>query len=495
MRYFLLAALLLTPTLQADDSESPAGATNIRFEQRQAESPWRRQLFNIRGLDYPNHVLGFNNNGIITPIDINSKFNNLDGSKITQGIVPADRLGSGTPSAELFLRGDGTWAIPPSTSSSTSWSSDVNGGGFDLVDVNTIEAETVTASLINSTDIPGSQIVGPVADLVYGKISTSKSMRYIPTVVEPTMGSTIEVNSANTYTVVTLNESTETINLTNPQDDGTSVLIRFIPHTTDTIVNIQQPVYSSFLKTNITSFKIRANNVELWQLWRSNGIWISYEPIDILDLPDYEEGSTTYFEWQKTDGGVGKITIQQLAQAMSGLVTRTGVKRTLYVTAAEMIPRVSGGPAQTTVELATNKIMYKGLLFDAIVAETAGFWVTFPTAWAGTNITVKAHWTAAGGSASETVQWKFSARGFGDNQAIDQATGVVQTVQDTLLATNNMHITATSSPITVAGTSTANKPVYFEVSRDVANDNLSVDATLIGVSIEYDESSTEPVTQ
>ena len=73
MRYFLLAALLLTPTLQADDSESPAGATNIRFEQRQAESPWRRQLFNIRGLDYPNHVLGFNNNGIITPIDINKK--------------------------------------------------------------------------------------------------------------------------------------------------------------------------------------------------------------------------------------------------------------------------------------------------------------------------------------------------------------------------------------------------------------------------------------
>lgn len=36
----------------------------------------------------------------------------LDGSQITSGTVAAGRLGTGTPSASTFLRGDGTWGAP-----------------------------------------------------------------------------------------------------------------------------------------------------------------------------------------------------------------------------------------------------------------------------------------------------------------------------------------------------------------------------------------------
>lgn len=52
----------------SSDSKALSGATNMRFEQRQASAPWTRKLINIRGLDYPGCVLGFNNEGQFIPI-------------------------------------------------------------------------------------------------------------------------------------------------------------------------------------------------------------------------------------------------------------------------------------------------------------------------------------------------------------------------------------------------------------------------------------------
>ena len=40
---------------------------------------------------------------------------NLNGSNITMGIVPPVNLGTGTPNIGVFLRGDGTWAVPSLT--------------------------------------------------------------------------------------------------------------------------------------------------------------------------------------------------------------------------------------------------------------------------------------------------------------------------------------------------------------------------------------------
>jgi hypothetical protein len=174
------------------------------------------------------------------------------------------------------------------------------------------------------------------------------------------------------------------------------------------------------------------------------------------------------------------------------MFTRTGVRRTVYINAGAMIARTTNGAATATVNLATNNIMFDSFDFDSTTSEGVGFWFTPPTAYDAGTITAKFHWTAASGSGTAT--WSISARALGDGDAIDQALGTAQAVTDTLLSANQMHITSTTSAMTIAGTPAANKPVYWQITRDVA-DTLNADARLIGVTIEYTESATEPSAQ
>jgi len=177
------------------------------------------------------------------------------------------------------------------------------------------------------------------------------------------------------------------------------------------------------------------------------------------------------------------------------MFTRTGVRRTFYVSGGAMTPRTTNGAARATVELATNDIMLEVCDFDQTTEEGVGFWMTMPATWDAGTITAKFHWTAAAGSAAETVAWNIATRGLPDDAAIDQALGTEQAASDALLATGDMHVSATTPAITVGGTAAAGTPTYFQVTRDVAADNLAGDARLIGVTIEYTESVTEPSSQ
>lgn len=176
------------------------------------------------------------------------------------------------------------------------------------------------------------------------------------------------------------------------------------------------------------------------------------------------------------------------------MFTRTGVLRTLYVNAGAMIPRTTNGAATATVELATNDIMFDSLDFDQTTEEGVGFWVTFPHDWGAGTVTAKFHWTAASGTG--TVKWDIAARGYTDDDALDQALGTEQTASaDTLIATNDMHVSGTTPAITVGGSVAAGRPVYFQVTRDVGGDDLTGDARLLGVTLQYTESTTEASAQ
>lgn len=174
--------------------------------------------------------------------------------------------------------------------------------------------------------------------------------------------------------------------------------------------------------------------------------------------------------------------------------TRTGVLRTLYVNAGAMIPRTTAGAAAGTVELGTNDIMQDSMDFDSATEEGVGFWATLPSSWNAGTVTAKFHWTAA--SSTGTVEWDIAARGFADDDAMDQALGTEQTAgADTLLAVGDMHVSPTTPALTVGGSPAANRPIYFQVTRDVAVDTLAADAKLLGVTIEFTESATEPAAQ
>jgi hypothetical protein len=378
----------------------------------------------------------------------------------------------------------------------TPWTTNIDGGGQNLYNVDGIEATTVTADLTDSTNIPAEELFGTVPDLTFGKITTAAALQYTPTVVAATTSATTTVDVTKTYSVVTLNETAETIAFTGTPGEGTPVLVRFVPHTSDCTVNIPS-TYSLGLGDNRISFVVRANKPVLWQLWRTNTAWFSYEPIEIGDLPTHSSPTDAYLVETNnpSTGASGRSTLSQVISGTGIKTTRTGVRRTMYVNAGAMIPRATEGAARATVELATNDIMFDSVDFDSGLPEGVGFWIHLPPTWNAGALTVKYHWTASGGVAGETVRWVIRARGYADDSALDQTLGAAQSVDDTLLATGDMHISATTGAWTLAGDAAASRPVYVEVTRDTANDNLSADARLLGLVIEYTESSTEPAAQ
>jgi hypothetical protein len=176
------------------------------------------------------------------------------------------------------------------------------------------------------------------------------------------------------------------------------------------------------------------------------------------------------------------------------MFTRTGVRRTIYINAGAMVSRTTNGAATGTVETTTNDIMYDSFDFDSTTEEGVGFWLTLPTTYDAGTITAKFNWTCATGTGN--VKWDIAARAFADDDALDQALGTEQSSgTDALLTTGDMHITATTSALTIGGTPAANRPTYFQITRDVGTDTLSADAKLLGVTIEYTESATEPSAQ
>jgi hypothetical protein len=176
------------------------------------------------------------------------------------------------------------------------------------------------------------------------------------------------------------------------------------------------------------------------------------------------------------------------------MFTRTGVRRTIYVNAGAMIGRTTNGAATGTTETATNDVMFDTFDFDTSTEEGVGFWLTLPSAWDAGTVTAKFHWTAS--SSSGTVKWDIAGRCYVDDDAVDQAMGTEQTATaDTLLATGDVHISATTPALTLGGTPTANRPCYFQITRDVGGDTLAADAKLMGVTIEFTESATEPSSQ
>ena len=70
-----------------------------------------------------------------------------------------------------------------------------------------------------------------------------------------------------------------------------------------------------------------------------------------------------------------------------------------------------------------------------------------------------------------------------ESDAIDTAFGTPQTSSDTLIDPSAIHAASVSSAITIAGTPAAGDICLFQLSRDVASDNLSSDARLIGIAI------------
>ena len=159
-----------------------------------------------------------------------------------------------------------------------------------------------------------------------------------------------------------------------------------------------------------------------------------------------------------------------------------GGSTNLWIPASAWIPKTTSGCGVDSRETTTNDQNFDELLFDTGSDEFADALVVMPSNYNnGGTITARFYWTAASGSG--TVEWAIQGRAFANDDSLDTAAGTKQSVNDTLIAADDMHITSATSACTIGGTPAANTPIQFTIYRDVSEDTLAVDARLLGVEI------------
>lgn len=161
-------------------------------------------------------------------------------------------------------------------------------------------------------------------------------------------------------------------------------------------------------------------------------------------------------------------------------------KRGIYVPASSMYPSTTAGCAPLAqYETGTNDVNMKVLDFDQTTEEAAEFNLPAPDYWDLSTVTVIFYWTAASGTGD--VIWALKGLSLSNDDALDTAFGTAQTVTDTLIAANDLHITSATSAITIGGTPAKSDNLYFKVYRDAdaGGDTFDTDARLIGIKIKF----------
>lgn len=177
--------------------------------------------------------------------------------------------------------------------------------------------------------------------------------------------------------------------------------------------------------------------------------------------------------------------------------TRVGVIREIWVPSSAMNPPASGGPAASTNVWATttDAQSIETFDFDADTDETVMFTLTLPIAWDGADPKMKLFWKPVTDvDSSEVVVWGIVGGSINDNEDGGNTLGTAAQVSDTgLQSTNKLHLTAAGA-VDIGGTPSAGHMVWFKVYRDAndGSDTMEGDARLIGVQLQYTETTTEP---
>ena len=168
-------------------------------------------------------------------------------------------------------------------------------------------------------------------------------------------------------------------------------------------------------------------------------------------------------------------------------------KHSIWIPAEAISPRSNAGCADlTTLAAATSgRPDIRHLAFDKDSDEHAQFTIAMPKMWDEGTITAQFYWTSTSSTTSHDVTWGIQGVSLSNDDVIDTAFGTAVTVHDTVIAAKDLHISSATGNITIGGSPAAGDLTCFQVYRDVdgagtaANDDLNVDALLMGVKLFY----------
>lgn len=192
------------------------------------------------------------------------------------------------------------------------------------------------------------------------------------------------------------------------------------------------------------------------------------------------KGTTNQIAYWNADGDlVGSSTITN-----ANVGPNIG-KQTIWVPAVAMSARATSGAATGTYDSGANDITISTFDFDTGTQEFVHFQIAMPKSWNESTISFIPYWTNTTGLTTETVQWKLQVYAVSNDDALNATYSNSVTSSDTWIAQNDLHIGPESGSLTIDGTAAENDLLLCELSRDVANDNMTGDALLIGVKIIY----------
>ena len=180
----------------------------------------------------------------------------------------------------------------------------------------------------------------------------------------------------------------------------------------------------------------------------------------------------------------GQIANSTIASGKLAFTAKEAGKESIWVPAVAMYPNSTNGCAAIAQTELGNGPELKTLDFDKDSDEFAQFAVAFPKSWNEGTITFQVFFTGNSTNTGDVV-WTLAGTALADNGSLNTAfgTAVATTGKAHSGTANDLEVTAESGAVTIAGSPSTDEFVFFEIKRDVSEDNFSADAKLLGVKL------------